>query len=107
MKTLLYSYMPLLLLLALECAPEPVILNYSSNVNPQPSIGQSQPFRILIEGLCCDKTTEQGADEVYLITTGRSSNGKEYSDRSPSPTTHWDMNDNSSLPVNNPNGDSH
>lgn len=41
----------------------------------------------------CFKTTEAGEDEVYLIVTGRWSDGTTFKYRYPNETGHWDLND--------------
>jgi len=55
--------------------------------------------------LCCNKTTESGADEVYILVMGQSSDGRKYFDRAPAPNAHWDMND-GDQPNDNSSGDS-
>jgi hypothetical protein len=57
------------------------------------SNGNAQTMQVYLRQFCCDKTTEAGADEVYLIVTGRSSNGYELNVRKPGTNLHWDMND--------------
>lgn len=66
---------------------------------------------LLMKVLCCDKTTEQGADEVYILVVGTRSDGAKYAARLPNdapgaPQGHWDMND-GDQPTDNPHGDSH
>lgn len=56
--------------------------------------------------LCCDKTTEQGADEIYMIITAKSSRGTIITKRLPEENDHFDMND-GDQPTNNYGGDSH
>jgi len=57
--------------------------------------------------LCCDKTTEDGADEIYFIVTGKNtSSGETFSSRFPGEGQHSDMND-GNQPNDNKNGDSH
>lgn len=63
-------------------------------------------LQVYFRQLCCDKTTELGADEVYIIVLGKSSTGQVYSGREPGPEAHWDMND-GNQGTDNPNGDSH
>jgi len=64
-----------------------------------------------LERLECDHTTESGADEVYILVTGKNSDGKQtFSERLPSnhpreASGHWDMNDSGNA-ANNPKGDS-
>jgi hypothetical protein len=72
----------------------------------------SVAVRLVIAEFCVDKTTEAGADEVYVLTMGRRSDGATFSSRSPSDAPgkaqgHWDMNDNKTLPKDNRNGDAH
>ncbi len=62
--------------------------------------------KLLMNRLCCDKTTEDGADEVYIIVTGKNSNGETFSVRFPGESQHIDMND-GSQPNDNSDGDSH
>ena len=62
--------------------------------------------KLLMNRLCCDKTTEEGADEVYIIIAGKNSNGETFSVRFPGEGKHIDMND-GNQPSDNPNGDSH
>jgi hypothetical protein len=62
--------------------------------------------------LQCVKTTERGADEVYMLVFARRTDGATVQLRLPgnyphSPQGHWDMNDNPDLQRNNPSGDSH
>lgn len=66
----------------------------------------SKSFRLFMRQLCCDKTTEQGADEVYILVMGQKNDGTKYFDRSPAANYHWDMND-GNQPTDNPSGDSH
>ena len=73
-----------------------IITNYDGSIS----------FSLFMRELCCDKTTEQGADEVYIIISGKKSDGAVYDNREPGNSRHWDMND-GSQPTNNPNGDSH
>lgn len=61
--------------------------------------------QIRIESLHCEDTTEAGADEIYVLVQGVRSDGLTVSYRAPTSNTHWDMNDNSKLPVNNKSGD--
>jgi len=49
--------------------------------------------RLGIQGLCCDKTTELGEDEVYMIVAARASDGRTWGFRLPDSSGHWDMND--------------
>lgn len=62
--------------------------------------------RVHMDGLCCDKTTEPGADEIYILVIGQGPNGTRYAARVPGPAMHWDMND-GKQGTNNPSGDSH
>lgn len=53
----------------------------------------------LDQGLACDKTTEHGQDEVYMIVTVKTSDGREAKVRLPQDAAHreeghWNMNDN-------------
>lgn len=64
-----------------------------------------------MQQLCSDKTTENGADEVYIMVYARRSDGATYLQRWPSnapgeSSGHWDMND-GDQPTDNPDGDSH
>lgn len=43
--------------------------------------------------LSCQKTTENGQDEVYILVAGKTSDGREVRNRLPSPSGHWDIND--------------
>jgi hypothetical protein len=61
---------------------------------------------IQMRSLTCYKTTESGADEVYVLATGVRSDGATYNARLPGPRAHWDMND-GDQPTDNPRGDSH
>lgn len=63
-------------------------------------------FELLIDTLECNKTTEAGADEVYIIVAARKSSGQTYIARLPGEGRHWDMND-GNQPTDNPSGDSH
>lgn len=63
-------------------------------------------MQIYLRQFCCDKTTEQGADEVYFVATGISDKGQEMNVRKPGNFSHWDMND-GDQPNDNPAGDSH
>jgi hypothetical protein len=63
----------------------------------------TQSIRLRMMSLKCDKTTEAGADEVYLLVYGRRSDGKTFQAKEPG--GHWDMND-GDQPWDNPNGDS-
>ena len=56
--------------------------------------------------LCSDKTTESGADEIFVTTFSQRGNEKWIGSRAPGNAQHWDMND-GDQPTNNPNGDSH
>lgn len=46
--------------------------------------------------LLCNKTTESGEDEVYIIVAGKLSNGGYWNFRMPGATNHWDLNDGNS-----------
>src|SRR5262245_48728669 len=61
---------------------------------------------IILDTLECDKTTESGADEVYIMAFAQYSNGTKLGQRIPGEGAHWDMND-GNQPTDNPNGDSH
>src|SRR4051812_20660826 len=58
-------------------------------------------YRVILERLHCDKTTEQGHDEVYYLLAGVDGSGQKISARGPNATqgavaddqTAWDMND--------------
>src|SRR2546429_9396548 len=71
--------------------------------------GQAK-VEVVLERLECDKTTEAGADEVYILVAGKNSDGtKTFSDRLPTnnprvASGHWDMND-SGQAADNPSGD--
>jgi hypothetical protein len=69
------------------------------------TLSSARQVELSMQGFCCDKTTEAGADEVYILVYGRSSNGQTYEARIPGPQ-HWDMND-GNQPDDNPSGDSH
>ncbi len=47
--------------------------------------------RFYLNGLCCDKTTENGQDEVYILIGGKHSNGGTFNYRLPGDGRHWDM----------------
>jgi hypothetical protein len=52
-----------------------------------------QATELGFRAFCCDKTTEAGADEVYMVIVGRSNTGRTLSARLPGDQSHWDMND--------------
>jgi hypothetical protein len=65
---------------------------------PSPPRSASRQVELQLWGLGCYKTTESGADEVYIVTVGRRSDGATFNRRSPGETPkiasgHWDMND--------------
>jgi hypothetical protein len=70
-----------------------------------PAHGSSLGFRML----CCDKTTEKGADEVYIVLIGKSNTGRNIVSRLPNANGHWNMNDGSqgSKPASGYDGDAH
>jgi hypothetical protein len=71
------------------------------------SLTSAQTVRLGMRQICCDKTTEAGADEVYILVYGRRSDGQAtFEQRLPGPGMHWDMND-GDQPTDNPNGDAH
>lgn len=80
------------------------------NVPPPPASGDK--VQLVMSRLECDKTTEHGADEVYIIVTGLRSDGTQFFTRWPSDNPnqasgHWDMND-GNQPTDAPQGqDSH
>jgi len=41
----------------------------------------------------CFKTTEAGEDEIYIVISGRSSDGQSFKARLPNDAGHWDLND--------------
>lgn len=49
--------------------------------------------QLYFNGLCCDKTTENGEDEVYILVAGLHSDGSRFTHRVPGDAAHWDMND--------------
>jgi hypothetical protein len=59
-----------------------------------------------MRGLACDDTTEEGADEVFIMVIGRRTDGATFHSRWPAEGQHWDMND-GDQPTDNPSGDSH
>ena len=70
----------------------------------------SSTVRLKLRTLVCNKTTEAGADEVYVLVIGNRSDGAKYTARIPadaphSAAGHWDMND-GNQPTDNPSGDS-
>jgi hypothetical protein len=75
---------------------------------PPPAAPQttSRTVNLKVDALCCDKTTEQGADETFFEVIAKRSDGAVYGQRWPAPQGHWDMND-GGQPTDNPNGDSH
>lgn len=59
------------------------------------SIGFAQaPISVGLKmrSLLCNKTTEAGEDEVYILVNGKSPTGK-WNFRLPGSNTHWDLND--------------
>ena len=85
------------------------------------AIGPWERFTLVVHGksearaglfmrqICCDKTTEAGADEVYFIIAGRSNTGRELFARLPGPSDHRDMNDGDqgTKPYSGYSGDAH
>ena len=69
------------------------------------------PLSLYFRELCCNKTTEAGADEVYILVAAQKNDGPPVTTRLPAdairqPNGHWDMND-GDQPTDNPTGDSH
>lgn len=60
------------------------------------SAANAQGFRLVMRQLLCNKTTESGEDEVYIIVAGKTSNGSYWNFRMPGPNNHWDLNDGNS-----------
>lgn len=81
------------------------VIRTSPSPPPQP-VASAKKLWLEIKRLCCDNTTENGADEVYIIVTAKSSKGRIISTRFPGERNHFDMND-SNQPTNNWTGDSH
>jgi hypothetical protein len=52
-----------------------------------------QAVKLFIRKLHCEKTTEAGEDEVYLIVAGRDAKGNAFQERLPSDNGHWNLND--------------
>jgi hypothetical protein len=72
-----------------------------------PSFVMGKTVHLGMRQFCCDKTTEAGADEVYILAYGRRSDGQAtFEQRVPGPSQHWDMND-GDQPTDNPDGDAH
>jgi hypothetical protein len=67
---------------------------------------ESKQVRLTLESMTCNKTTEAGADEVFIMVSARRSDGVTSLTRLPGDGRHWDMND-GDQPTDNPNGDSH
>lgn len=67
------------------------------------------PAQLGLRHLCCDQTTEPGADEVYIIVAGKSNTGREFFGRLPNFSGHWDMNDGDqgTKPASGYTGDAH
>ena len=63
-------------------------------------------FKLVMRDLICNKTTESGADEVYLLINGKDPNNTGYLERFPGSNFHWDMND-GDQGVDQSSGDSH
>jgi hypothetical protein len=77
-------------------------------VAPARAIAQDRQVAIVIEALECAKTTEAGADEIYILSVGRyDGRDTKWVDRLPGDGIHWDMNDNPKLGWDRPSGDSH
>lgn len=73
---------------------------------------QPKAVELKLRDIACGKTTEAGADEVFLLIFGTASDGRAYGERYPgnypdTPAGHWDMNDDTRLGRNKPTGDSH
>jgi hypothetical protein len=71
---------------------------------------RSSAVELFLRNLVCEHTTEAGADEVYILLTATSSDGRRISRRLPSDSPHvaaghWDMND-GNQGCNNASGDS-
>lgn len=88
----------------------PVVISYSP-VTPSNLVTPSQNItaQLRLRELKCFKTTEAGADEVYLLVYATGS-GAPMVRRLPGPAAHqpsghWDMND-GNQPCDNPSGDS-
>jgi hypothetical protein len=62
--------------------------------------------RLLIESMTCNKTTEAGADEVFVMVAARHTDGATSLSRWPGNGSHVDMND-GDQPTDNADGDSH
>lgn len=67
---------------------------------------KTKKFDLYFRQLCCDKTTEHGADEVYITILGSKIGSGDIYVRAPASKSHWDMND-GNQPTDNPSGDSH
>lgn len=52
---------------------------------------QSRHFECYLSSLCCNKPTEEGADEVYVTVQGQNTKGDTYAQREPGNTQHWKM----------------
>lgn len=73
---------------------------------------RNNEVELFLRNVFCAKTTEPGADEVYVLVLGKSSDGKSVATRIPAnapnaASGHWDMNDNQGLGCNRPSGDSY
>lgn len=85
----------------------------SGTTGPQSTAASASPhhFELRVRKICCDKTTEHGADEVYVLVVGKRTDGQTFSARLPAdaphqPSGNWDMND-GDQPTDNPSGDAH
>jgi hypothetical protein len=68
---------------------------------------KTRKFDLYFRQFCCDKTTEKGADEVYIVTVGSKIGSGDVVVRAPlDAKSHWDMNDGHQS-NDNPSGDSH
>lgn len=82
--------------------------NSPAPVSPAPPVSppQAKTVNLKLDSFCCDKTTESGADEVFIMVIGKRTDGASYGQRFPHATGHWDVND-GNQPNDNPSGDSH
>jgi len=67
---------------------------------------KTKKFDLYFRQLCCDGTTEKGADEVYITVLATKIGSGDVYMRAPGDNNHWDMND-GNQPTDNPTGDSH
>ncbi len=66
----------------------------------------NQQVQLSIESMTCNKTTEKGADEIFVLIAAHRSDGVTTLTRWPGEGSHVDMND-GDQPTDNPDGDSH